>query len=113
MLILHRDGRIVEVFRAGTVEGDTVTIGDRVVITGLRCEHLHVPDQDVSHLHDEDGNWEGTLSDLRLYTKEEQAALDAPKLAREELAKTSATAVHSLEELAARVALIEKALGVG
>ena len=73
---------------------------------------VRIPPQDCSHIRDEYGNWTGTLSDLRLYTKEEQAALDAPRLAREELAKTNATEAKSIAALAARVALIEKVLGV-
>lgn len=38
-------------------------------------EYVEIPDQDVSHLYDEEGNLHGTLADLKQYTAEEQVAL--------------------------------------
>ena len=38
-------------------------------------EYMEVPDQDVSHLYDEQGNLCGTLADLKQYTAKEKAAL--------------------------------------
>jgi len=38
-------------------------------------EYVEIPDQDVSHLYDEEGNLHGTLADLKQYTAEEKAAL--------------------------------------
>ena len=37
--------------------------------------YVEIPDQDVSHLYDEEGILHGTLADLKRYTTEEQAAL--------------------------------------
>jgi len=39
----------------------------------LEC--VEIPDQNVSHLYDEEGNLHGTLADLKQYTAEEKAAL--------------------------------------
>jgi len=38
-------------------------------------EYVKIPDQDVSHLYDEEGNLHGTLADLKRYTIEEKVAL--------------------------------------
>ena len=38
-------------------------------------EYVEIPDQDVSHLYDEEGGLHGTLADLKQYTAEEKAAL--------------------------------------
>jgi len=110
MLVLHLKGQIRAVVKDGCKDGDAVFAGHRQIMWGCPWEAVTVPEQDVAHLRDADGNWTGTLSDIRQYTAKEQTALDAPKLAREELAKTSEA--RSLEELAAQVALIRKVLVV-
>ena len=80
---------------------------------------IPIPDQDVSHLYRWDEGARADLireayypRDVVTYTSVEQAAIDAPRLAREELSKTAATSVKDLGSLVARVALIEKVLGI-
>jgi len=76
LLVLHDEaGKIHAIIPNGVRKGNDVYVGKTKVVAGTKLKSTMVPDQDTSHLYDENGVLVGTLQDLRLFTSEEKLQL--------------------------------------
>ena len=109
MIVLYDDtGRILGAVHGGRIDGNTVTVNGRPVLTGVRAKLAEVPDQAIAHLRTEGSD--GSIAWIGRYPDDLADAPTAEQIKDAETAQAINRAMHPTRGVEEQLAICRKQL---